>query len=115
MESKDSFNFARFKGPLIMMMIFWVIAVGLWQTTGRIFYLYNFGYIGTALGIGIGIYSALPKRKKLWGRRLAQFLVGAYMLVFLGFFQRENMQIEGFSFTSCLVSLPGQSFTGHDL
>lgn len=97
-NSEDTFDFARFKGPLIMMFIFWIIAVVLWQTTGRIFYLNNFGYIGTALGIGIGLYSALPKRQKLWGRRLAQFLVGTYMLVFLGLFQRENMQIEGFFF-----------------
>jgi ferredoxin-type protein NapH len=97
-SSEDTFDFARFKIPLIMLMIFWAIAVVLWRSTGRIFYLYNFGYIGAALGIGIGVYSALPKRQKLWGRRLAQFLVGAYMLIFLGFFQRENMQIEGFFF-----------------
>jgi ferredoxin-type protein NapH len=82
--------------PLVMMVVFWIIAVVLWRTTGNIFYLFNFGYIGTALGVGLGVYSALPKRKKLWGRRLAQFLVGAYMLVFLGLLQRENMQIEGF-------------------
>jgi len=80
------------------MIIFWTIAVVLWKTTGKIFYLYNFGYIGTALGVGFGVYSALPKRQKLWGRRLAQFLVGTYMLVFLGLFQRENMQLEGFFF-----------------
>ena len=98
MKSEDAFDFARFKIPLLMMLIFWGVAVVLWQTTGRIFYLYNFGYIGTALGIGIGLYSALPKRQKLWGRRLAQFLVGTYMLVFLGLFQRENMQLEGFFF-----------------
>jgi polyferredoxin len=70
----------------------------LWQTTGKIFYLFNFGYIGTSLGVGIGIYSALPRRLKPWGRRLSQFLIGAYMLVFLGLIQRENMQIEGFFF-----------------
>jgi len=98
MKSEDTFDLGHFKIPLIMMSIFWVTAVVLWRTTGRIFYLYNFVYIGTALGVGIGIYSALPKRQKLWGRRWAQFLVGAYMLVFLGLFQRENMQIEGFFF-----------------
>jgi ferredoxin len=98
MNSEDTFDIARFKVPLIMMIIFWILAFVLWQTTGHIFYLYNFGYIGTALGIGIGLYSALPKRQKLWGRRLAQFLVGTYMLVFLGLLQRENMQIEGFFF-----------------
>jgi ferredoxin-type protein NapH len=98
MQSKNSFDLSLLKLPLIMMGIFWAIAVVLWQTTGNRFYLFNFGYIGTALGIGIGVYSVLPKRKRLWGRRLAQFLVGAYMLGFLGLFQRENMQLEGFFF-----------------
>lgn len=80
------------------MTVFWLIALILWQSTGVIFYLFNFGYIGSALGIGIGFYTLLPKHQKLWGRRLAQFLVGAYMLIFLGFVERENMQIEGFFF-----------------
>ncbi len=48
------------------------------------------------LGVGMGIYSALPKRKKLWGRRLAQFLIGVYLLVVVGIYMRENMQLEVF-------------------
>lgn len=98
MKSKEKFDYASLKLPAIMMGIFWVIAVVLWQALENVFYLFNFGYIGTALGVGIGVYSALPRRKRLWGRRLAQFLVGAYMLVFLGLIERENMQIEGFFF-----------------
>jgi len=92
MKPENTFDFARFKVPLIIMVIFWVIAVVLWRTTGSLFGIYNFGYIGTALGVGMGMYSALPKRQKPWGRRLAQFLVGGYMLVFWGLFHRENMQ-----------------------
>lgn len=98
MIEKDRFEISKFKFPIIMMTIFWIIAIVLWRSTGIIFYLYNFVFIGTALGVGIGTYDALPKKKKLWGRRLAQFLVGTYMLVFLGFIERENMQIEGFFF-----------------
>lgn len=98
MKINDKLNIAELKVPAIMTIIFWVIAVVLWRSTGRIFYLFNFGYIGLALGIGLGVYSILPKRQKRWGRRLAQFLVGAYMLVFLGFIQRENMQMEGLFF-----------------
>ena len=98
MRSRWLQNLAHLQLPLVMAGIFWAIAVVLWQATGRTFYLYNFGYIGAALGIGIGAYSALPKRQKPWGRRLAQFLVGAYMLVFLGLLQHENMQLEGFFF-----------------
>lgn len=94
----DQLNFSDSKTALIMLVIFWAIAFILWFTTGRIFYLWNFGYIGTALGFGIGIYSILPRKKRWIGRRIAQFLIGSYMLVFLGLIQRENMQIEGFFF-----------------
>ncbi len=75
-----------------------MVAIVLWRTTGTIFYLYNFACIGTAIGAGIGLYAALPRRHKHWGRRVAQFMVGAYMLVYLGLIQRENTQIEGFFF-----------------
>jgi len=94
--SEDKLTFSKLRTSLIIMGIFWVVAIVLWQTTGKIFYVFNFGYIGTAIGIGGGIYGALPKKRKYQGRRLSQLLVGVYMLVFLGFIKFENMQIEGF-------------------
>ena len=100
MGSEDKFKYSELKIPLIMMGIFWIIAIVLWQTTGKIFYVVNFGYIGTAIGVGAGLYGALPKKKKRRGRQLSQLLVGLYMLVFLGFIKFENMQIEGFFFYS---------------
>jgi len=96
--SEDKFQFSKLRTPLIIMGVFWVVAVVLWQTTGKIFYVFNFGYIGTAIGVGGGIYDTLPKKQKYQGRRLSQLLVGVYMLVFLGFIKFENMQIEGFFF-----------------
>jgi polyferredoxin len=98
MKLDDKFNFAKLTQPVIIMIVFWVIAIVLWQTTGIIFYLFNFMYIGTAIGVGIGLYTALPRRRKHLGRKLAQFLVGVYMLVFLGLLMGENLQIEGFFF-----------------
>ena len=95
MDQEDRFQFSKLRTSLIIMGIFWVVAIVLWQTTGKIFYIFNFGYIGTAIGVGGGLYAALPKKKKYQGRRLSQLLVGIYMLVFLGFIQFENMQIEG--------------------
>jgi hypothetical protein len=84
--------------PLIIFLTFWAIAIGLWKTSGNIFFLFNFGYIGTAVGVGIGLYVLLPRKKKPTGRRFAQLLVGIYMLGFLGVFKIENMQLEGFFF-----------------
>jgi len=49
MESEDKFKYSELKMPLILMGIFWIIAIVLWQTTGKIFYVFNFGYIGTAI------------------------------------------------------------------
>ena len=96
-------NYSSFKTPLIIMGIFWVIAIVLWRTTGGIFYLFNFGYIGTAIFIGAGMYTALPKKKKEWGRRFTQLMIGIYMLVFLGLIKFENMQIVGCQSTGFIV------------
>lgn len=98
MNKGKKINISDLKVAAFLLAIFWTVALLLWRSTGKIFYLFNFGYIGSSLGIGIGVYSVLPRKKKLWGRRLAQFLVGAYMLVFVGLYNHENMQIEGFFF-----------------
>jgi polyferredoxin len=83
------------------MLIFWTVAICLWRSTGRIFFIFDIGYIGTSLGAGIGLYTVLPRHKKPIGRRLAQFLVGVYMVAFLGFFVYQNMQLEGLFFYFC--------------
>lgn len=82
--------------PLIFLGIFWGLAILLTITHDSLFYLFNFGYIGTSIAIGIFLIQALPKKHKAWGRRTSQILVGCYMLIFLGIINRENMQIEGF-------------------
>ena len=75
-----------------MWLIFETIAVTMWLTLDNIFYLFNFSYIGTAIAIGLILYG----KKKKYARNVVQFAVGLYMLVYLGFLCRENMQIEGF-------------------
>ena len=84
--------------PVILFIFFWTLAILLWQLNKNIFYLFNFGYIGTAIALGVGAYDLLPRKKKPSGRRLAQLLVGIYLLGFLGLYKYENMQIEGFFF-----------------
>jgi ferredoxin-type protein NapH len=84
-------------GPEIMVVAaLYTIAVVLWRSTGLIFYLFNFVYIGTAIGLGMGLARWLPRDRQQWARRATLLMVGLYMLGFLGFVQRENMQIEGF-------------------
>ena len=96
MKKNKSIDIRQLIVPLTLLIVFWVIGIVFWQLKGNVFFLFNFGYIGTSIGVGLGVYQILPKKKKRWGRRLAQILVGTYMLVFLGIIMTENMQIEGF-------------------
>lgn len=98
MKEKKESLLKKLKVVLILFVIFWAIAILLWQLRGNIFFLLNFGYIGTAVAFGLGAYELLPRKKKPAGRRFAQFLVGVYLLGFLGLVKCENMQIEGFFF-----------------
>ena len=82
----------KFILPAMMWLIFEIIAITLWLTKKNIFYLFNFSYIGTSLAIGFLLFQLQYK----YARRIAQFLVGAYMFVYLGLMCNENMQIEGF-------------------
>ena len=82
----------KFMLPVMMWLIFEIIAITLWLTMQNIFYLFNFSYIGISIAIGFLLFQLQYKH----ARRIAQFLVGAYMLVYLGLMCNENMQIEGF-------------------
>jgi len=98
MTDKQGNLLKRLKIPIFLFVVFWSIAILFFLLTGNGFYLFNFGYIGTAIAIGMGAYELLPRKKKPTGRRFAQLLVGTYMLGFLGLIEFENMQIEGFFF-----------------
>lgn len=82
----------KFITPAVMWVIFETIAVSLWLTKDNLFYLLNFSYIGTSIAVGVFLFQIHYKH----ARRVAQFLVGTYMLVYLGLICNENMQIEGF-------------------
>ena len=97
-QDKWNISFETLWLPLLLIAIFYSVAWWRYSATGRVFYVYNFGYIGTALALGVFLSSAMPQRHILWGRRIAQFLIGSYLLVYVGFVRRENMQIEGFFF-----------------
>ena len=85
-------KFKKYLPPLIMWLVFEMIAVTLAFTLDNIFYFFNFSYIGTAIASGLVLYG----QKKKYARNAVQFAVGLYMLVYLGVLCRENMQIEGF-------------------
>lgn len=82
----------KYSAAIIMFILFESIAIILWQVLDNPFYLFNFSYIGCSLALGLALYA----RKFKYARHIVQFLVGTYMLVYLGILSRENMQIEGF-------------------
>lgn len=82
----------KYAPALIMFGLFETIAITLWLTLDNLFYLFNFTYIGGVIAFGLVLYI----RKWKHARLVVQFGVGLYMLLYLGLFSRENMQIEGF-------------------
>ena len=78
--------------PVLMLIVFEIVAVALWKAKDNAFYLFNFSYIGCSIALALFLFL----RKNPRARRVAQLLVGLYMLVYLGLICRENMQIEGF-------------------
>lgn len=78
--------------PAVLFLVFISVAVILWLTKDNLFYLINFGYIGTALSVGIFLFIKNVKN----ARRFVQLFIGLYMLIYLGLIKNENMQIEGF-------------------
>ncbi len=98
MQARNSTLWHKVRESLFWPALF--VGIGVWRllATGNWFYLVNFGYIGLAIGIGDVLTKILPPKKKVRGRKVTQLMVGLYMLGFLGFLGRENMQIEGFFF-----------------
>ena len=94
-KSSRPFPFKSLIVPGVVMLAF--VGIGLWGflASGYVQPLILFGYIGTALGVGLGLYGTLPKKQKPIGRRLTLFLIGLFLLLFAIFMGRENSQIEG--------------------
>ncbi|MFH0870071.1 MAG: 4Fe-4S dicluster domain-containing protein [archaeon] len=88
--------------PIAIFLFFVFFAIWRYLATGNTFYLFNFGYLGLVLSVGFLLSELLSKKSRLWVRRLIQFFIGSYMIVYLGFIELENMQIEGFFF--CLFA-----------
>ena len=75
---KNELNFRKLIVPGVVLLAFWGIALWGYLASGSTGPLIMFGYIGAALGVGLGLYSTLPKKKKPIGRRLTLFLVGLF-------------------------------------
>ena len=95
---KRPFQAKKLIVPGVVMLAFWGIGLWGWLASGYIQPLIMFGYIGTSLGTGLGLYGTLPKKRKPIGRRLTLFMVGLFLVGFAILTGKENVQIEGFFF-----------------
>lgn len=86
------FKVKKYLLPIVMFLIFEMIALSLWLLLDNIFYLFNFTYIGFFVSLGI----ILLIRKYRNARIFIEIFIGLYMLVYLGIIRQENMQLEGF-------------------
>jgi ferredoxin-type protein NapH len=98
MKTQNRFPFKDLIVPGVVMLAFWGVALLGWRSSGVLRPLLMFGYIGTSLGVGLGLYALLPKKKKPLGRRLTLFLVGAFLIGFAAVIGQENSQLEGLFF-----------------
>lgn len=95
MKMKSSFHVKSLIVPLVLMIAFFGIGIWGYLASGYVQPILMFGYIGTSLGLGLGLYAVLPKQKKPAGRRLTLILVGLFLMIIAIFMSRENVQLEG--------------------
>lgn len=95
MKIKNNLHIKNLIVPAVVMLAFWGIGIWGFMASGYIQPIIMFGYIGTSVGVGLGLYEILPKQQKPWGRRLTLVLVGLFLMGLAIFMTRENVQIEG--------------------
>ena len=88
----------KYLSVIIVFLLFETLAVTLWLLLGKVFFLFNFTYIGFFVSLGIILRIKQYRNTRL----IIQFFIGLYLLVYLGIICRENMQIEGFFYYTAL-------------
>ncbi len=87
-----------------IMLLLWGIALAQWLMRGDVLLSLFLAYIGVLVGLGIGLYIALPDRKRPLAQRVVHLMVGSLLLVAAIFSDHGNMQIEGLFFGVLLLS-----------
>jgi polyferredoxin len=93
--NRSEFRVKKLLVPGVVMLAFIGVGMWGWLASGYIQPLIMFGYIGASIGVGLGLYAVLPKKRKPIGRRLTLFLVGAFLFGYAVLMGQENSQMEG--------------------
>ena len=99
-NKKEEWNLSlkNLGAPLIIFAVFISYALLTYFKTGDIFLIINFAYIGGSAALGVFLINGAPKKLTPTIRRTILFLIGFYLLVYIGFIRIEDMQMEGFFF-----------------
>lgn len=46
----------KYRLPIILLVVFEIVAVTLWLTNDNLFYLFNFSYIGLSISLGVFLF-----------------------------------------------------------
>lgn len=87
-----------------IMALLWAAALLQWLVWGNMLLTAFLLYIGVLVGLAIGMYLALPDRKRPLAQRAVHLMVGTLLLILALFSDHGNMQIEGFFFGVLLLS-----------
>ncbi|HEX2915514.1 MAG TPA: 4Fe-4S dicluster domain-containing protein [Chloroflexia bacterium] len=82
----------------ILTAVFWIVGLILWIANGDLWAFIRLVYLGTGLGITLGIWFKVPRRKRPKARRWVMFVIGSFFLIYIIFGRVGDIQIEGFFF-----------------
>jgi len=106
----------KFIPGLVIMAVFYTLAIVLWKAKNYPLFLFNFSIMGTLLGLGFGLWPILKKDNRDFARKLTMLLTGSYIFFgfglgliypFFGYLRTENFQFEGFLFYLLLGGFAG--------
>ncbi|WP_407409119.1 4Fe-4S binding protein [Methanobrevibacter sp.] len=80
------------RAPIVMEIIFIIIAVIVYLLTANMFFIFNFLYIGTAIAIGLFFMA----KGKDYARNIILLAIGSYLFIYVGILGHENISISGF-------------------
>jgi ferredoxin-type protein NapH len=98
MNRTEQFDAKYLRAPLGLMLALWSVALICVLSGGDTPAALLAAYAGLFIGVGVGLFLALPDRKRQYGRRAMLLMLGSLLLVVALTSDHGNMQIEGLFF-----------------
>ena len=85
-------------GVVILSLTLLLTGLVFWLVTGDFWAFLRLAYLGTGLGISLGIWFKAPRRKRPKARRWVMLVIGSFFFLYILSGGVGNIQIEGFFF-----------------